>query len=269
MKSNINKELSALVRPLDFFKPDPKNARAHPPRSIMAIKQSLRDFGQQKPVVALKSGVLVAGNGMLTAAKELDWDGLAVVIFEDEKTAKAYALADNRTAELSEWDFEILNDTLATLKLEDVDTSSLGFEAGDFNLGDYGPEGKPAEQVPTEYSTKIDTPIYTPKGEKPELSALTNMIKATELIQKIKASSLSEQEKAFLIQAASRHISFDYQLIAEYYCHASKEMQELMENSALVIIDFNKAIEQGYVAMTEELGKIYERAYKDEEDDEA
>ncbi len=57
--------------------------------------------------------------------------------------------------------------------------------------------------------------------------------------------------------AAYRHVVFNYQNIAEYYAHSSPETQNLIENSAMVIIDFNKAIERGFVKLTEDLAEAY------------
>ena len=62
--------------------------------------------------------------------------------------------------------------------------------------------------------------------------------------------------------AAYRHTEFNYGMIADYYCNASKEVQELFENSALVIIDFKKAIENGFIRMTDELLDEYAREYE-------
>ena len=59
-----------------------------------------------------------------------------------------------------------------------------------------------------------------------------------------------------MIEAAKRHNCFNYQKIAEYYAGASKEMQELMEKSALVIIDYDDAIANGYVELSETLKKL-------------
>lgn len=84
---------------------DPRNARAHPPRNMAAIKASLERYGQQKDVVASRDGTVLAGNGVLRAAKELGWTTLSVCWTDLEgPEARAFALADNRTAELSEWD---------------------------------------------------------------------------------------------------------------------------------------------------------------------
>ena len=57
---------------------------------------------------------------------------------------------------------------------------------------------------------------------------------------------------------AQRHIVFNYEDIAEYYAHADPEMQELMEELTLVIVDFENAIEQGFVEISEEVLSRYE-----------
>ena len=108
------------------------------------------------------------------------------------------------------------------------------------------------EDTPQEkYTTKVATPIYEPQGLPVELGACMDIEKYAALTKKIDASSLSDQEKEFLRLAATRHIVFDYQSIAEYYAgKATKEMQEHMEDSALVIIDIDSAIARGYVLLS-------------------
>jgi 1-aminocyclopropane-1-carboxylate deaminase/D-cysteine desulfhydrase-like pyridoxal-dependent ACC family enzyme len=81
--------------------------------------------------------------------------------------------------------------------------------------------------------------------------------KTKQLIREIEQSGLPKEEKDFLIEAAKRHSVFHYERIAEYYAQSSREMQELMEKSALVIIDFGKAIELGYVRLCEEIKNQY------------
>jgi hypothetical protein len=109
------------------------------------------------------------------------------------------------------------------------------------------------------YTQKINTIIYEPKNNKPHISQLVDQSKTNKLIKKIKESSIREEEKLFLIEAAKRHNVFDYSKIADYYAHSSKEMQELMEDSALVIIDFKKAIEQGYVNLSKNIADAYKK----------
>lgn len=118
------------------------------------------------------------------------------------------------------------------------------------------------KKIESKYSTKVATPIYEPKQERPpRLSELCDKRDARKLIAHIKASNISEKEKEFLIAGASRHFAFNYDKIAEYYCHASKEVQALMEDSALVIIDFEKAIEKGYVNLSNEIANGYLKDY--------
>jgi hypothetical protein len=156
-------------------------------------------------------------------------------------------LADNRLAELSGWDDELL-------RLEINALESVGFAMDIFGFDDMDEDNS---QSDIDYSKKIITPIYTPKGDKPDIKSLVDTSTAEHLILKINESSVDDAEKEFLINAANRHKVFDYHAIAEYYCHSSKEMQELMEQSALVIIDFEKAIENGYVQMSKKLTDIY------------
>ena len=82
---------------------------------------------------------------------------------------------------------------------------------------------------------------------------------------KIEASNLNDDEKTFLKDAAARHNIFNYELIADYYAHSNKEMQELMEESALVIIDFEKAIQSGYVRLCEDIKRQFLEDYQNEE----
>lgn len=111
------------------------------------------------------------------------------------------------------------------------------------------------------YTTKIQAPIYKPRGIKPHIFELVDKSKTHRLIREIDASSLSFEEKNFLIDAARRHNVFNYEKIADYYANASKEMQELMERSALVIIDFEKAIQLGYVKLCEDIKNQYLQEY--------
>lgn len=114
----------------------------------------------------------------------------------------------------------------------------------------------------SEYTSKILAPIYLPKNKKPDIFALVDCSKSRQLVKKIIASGVSEKEKEFLIAAAQRHNVFSYKLIADYYAHASSEMQSLMEESALVIIDFDKAIQNGFVKFSEEIKKLYVEEYE-------
>lgn len=110
----------------------------------------------------------------------------------------------------------------------------------------------------TKYSRAIRIPQYEPKNECPHLDSLVSLDKYSKLLANINKSSVSEEQKKFLRFAASRHIVFNYSLIADYYAHADKEMQELMEQSALVILDIDDAIANGYVTLSEKMKQLVE-----------
>jgi len=120
---------------------DPANARKHSEKNLEAISSSLSRFGPARSIVIDKNGVVRAGNGTLEAARaagvkkvrvvQADDGELVAVLRSDWTDAEAagYAIADNRTAELGEWDDEVLRRTIAELK--DTDTEmldSLGFD---------------------------------------------------------------------------------------------------------------------------------------------
>lgn len=105
----------------------------------------------------------------------------------------------------------------------------------------------------SKYSKKINAPIYEPKNKKPYPIELYDNTKSLRLINEIENSSIPEDEKKFLIEAAKRHTVFNYEKIADFYAHSNKEVQNLMERSALVIIDFEKAIELGYIKLCENI----------------
>lgn len=119
---------------------DPANVRTHDERNLKAIADSLRLFGQRKPIVVMQADggfVVIAGNGTLEAARLLGWDEIAVAVVPDNWTsdeAAAYAIADNRSAELAAWDEAGLNMQLAELEAAGWEPETLGFD-GNGGLG--------------------------------------------------------------------------------------------------------------------------------------
>ena len=117
------------------------------------------------------------------------------------------------------------------------------------------------KKTETQYTSKIVTPIYEPKNKKPNLIELVNNQKTKRLINEINSSNISENDKYFLIESANRHTVFNYQLIADYYAHSSSEVQKLMEKQCLVIVDFEKAYENGYIKLAHEIANQYFNNY--------
>lgn len=118
---------------IDTLKPDPHNARKHGGKNMESIKASLSEFGQQMPIVVGPDNIVIAGNARLEAAKSLGWKNIAVVRTDlTGKRAAAFAIADNRTSELADWDEQQLADTLRAIA-DDQSSMATGFSADDFN----------------------------------------------------------------------------------------------------------------------------------------
>ena len=109
------------------------------------------------------------------------------------------------------------------------------------------------------YDTKTLVPHYLPSVVKPHIDSLVGIDKYSKLIRDINKSSVSDEEKRFLKFAAARHIVFNYALIADYYANSNEEMQNLMEKSALVILDIDDAIANGYVTLSKDVANILEQ----------
>jgi len=110
------------------------------------------------------------------------------------------------------------------------------------------------------YTKKVAVPQYAPSADKPPIEGLVEYEKYSKLLANINKSSVTEEEKRFLRFAATRHLVFRYALIADYYAHATPEMQDLMEQSALVILDIDDAIANGYVKLSRSIRAILEQS---------
>jgi len=243
---------------IDALIPYTRNSRTHSDAQVAQIAASIKEFGFTNPVLIDQDGGIIAGHGRTLAARKL---GLAEVpclrlSYLSEAQKKAYVIADNKLALNASWDDEMLRIELQELKDLNFDIDVIGFDTSELAEIFSIEQNKSDEENP--YTTNVNTPNYEPTGEKPSLEELYNDEKAMDLIATIKESKLTEKEKQFLMAAASRHIVFNYSKIANFYAHSSKECQELMEDSALVIIDFNKAIENGFVRLTEELNEMFD-----------
>jgi len=240
---------------VDSLIPNPKNNNKHPKEQIERLAKLIKYQGFRNPlVVSNRSGFVLCGHGRIEAAKLAGLKQVPVMYqdFESEAQEYAYLTSDNAIASWAELDLSAVNTEMLDLG-PDFDVDLLGIK--DFVI-DLNEEEK--EEV---YTRKVESPIYEPTGEKPTLSMLFDTEVTDRLLKEIEESNLPYDVKLFLKLAAHRHTKFNYKNIAEYYAHASPEEQNLMEKSALVIIDFNKAIELGFVKLT---GDISEASDNDE-----
>lgn len=117
--------LSVRYVSVDWLKPYDGNAKLHPPEQVERLKQSIVRFGFTNPILAMDDGTVIAGHGRLIAALQLGMGEVPCIVLDglSQDEARAYCLADNRLADLGEWDASALEAEL--LALGDVDQSLL------------------------------------------------------------------------------------------------------------------------------------------------
>lgn len=261
---------------LKDLKPNPANPRKISKEKLKMLSDSIREYGSLDGIVfnrrtktligahqrqkihpdaeitvtesfdpPLLDGTVARGEAMILGHvfpyREVDW--------EPAKEMGAN-IAANKGA--GEWDFPQLSNWLTEL-------DQLNFNL-DLTMFDEKERDKIVSHTGSDeelYTKKIEIPIYEPRGENPAPTELYDVLKTKELYEEIQSSKIPEEIRMFLLVAAQRHTVFNYEKIAEFYAHASKPVQELMEKSALVIIDFDKAIENGFVAMSKEISETY------------
>ena len=229
---------------LDEIKPYENNPRNND-NAVDAVANSIKEFGFKVPIVVDSDGVIVAGHTRYKAAQKLRLQTVPCLVADDlnEEQINAFRLADNKVGELATWDLDTLKAELDNIG--EIDMSEFGFEL-DFDKDD------------DTYTRKIDPPTYEPKEETaPSVDELCDKEKYNDLLRYIDNADIPGEIADFLRLAASRHIVFNYGKIAEFYAHQPKEIQELMESSALVIIDYDKAIANGFVKLTSELESLF------------
>jgi hypothetical protein len=208
-----------------------------------------------RPIVVNDQYEVLSGNMRLRACIEAGMKEVTIIraseLTEDQQ--REFIIKDN--VGFGEWDMDALANEWDAEELQEwgVDLQVYG-----------GEDGQPGESE-NNYSKKVEAPIYEPKNEKPDYLSLFDQERTNELIQEIQSANIPQQEKDFLTIAAYRHTVFNYERIADFYAHSSPEVQKLMEDSALVIIDFQRAIELGYVKLSEEISKLYDEEYPDAE----
>lgn len=239
--------------PIHEVKFHPKNRNNHPKDQIERLAEILKYQGWRYPIkISNLSGCIVSGHGRVLAARHLGLDTVPVERQDYETEEQEYAdlISDNSIAFWSELDLSSINSDIVDFG-PDFNIDLLGIK--DFTVD-------PSEKVNLEnelYTLKVESPVYKVTGDKPTFNEMYDLNKTFELLNEIKAKKLSEDIRLFLEFASYRHIVFNYAKIAEFYAHADKQVQELMENSALVIIDFKKAIDKSFVTLTSQLSEAF------------
>ena len=237
---------------VSLIKPNPNNPRHIKKDKFDKLVNSIKQFPEMleaRPLILNKDNVVLGGNMRLQALIKAGINDVPVIHVDwDADKQSEFIIKDNLS--YGEWDYDIIANEWDVIKLDD-----WGFDLPVNTELDAIDNVESDESI---YTNKISTPIYEPSREKPTVDSLCNTTKFDALTNEIKSSDLNKEEKDFLLFAAARHIVFNYGLIADYYAHSTIEVQNLMEKSALVIIDYEKAIENGFVELSKQLNEILE-----------
>jgi ParB-like chromosome segregation protein Spo0J len=130
MKSNPWPAAKVVTKALSDLTPGEGNARRHSPEQIAQIATSIREWGWTIPVLIDEGGEVIAGHGRIEAARTIGIDRVPCVIARgwSESRKRAYRIADNRLAEMSEWDEDLLLSEISVLLDEDFDLDSIGLD---------------------------------------------------------------------------------------------------------------------------------------------
>ena len=251
---------------IDDLIPYALNSRTHSEQQVAQIAASIREFGFTNPVLIDDQNNLIAGHGRVLAARKLKMSEVPAIIVTglDERKRRALIIADNKLALNAGWD-----DNALKVELEDLTAEFghlMGFDENELNIIFNGSEDALSEELSKNYSRKIQAPIYQITGECPKVSELYDTTKTGDLSARIMEADLSDDVRGFLMAAATRHTIFNFRNIAEFYAHADPEVQKLMEQSALVIIDYDKAIENGFVELTKAMLQQAGKFHRDEDE---
>lgn len=268
--------------PLADLQENPKNPKTH---ELQTVGESISRFGMIDPIVVDgRTGFLIAGHGRKNSLEALrnngetppegvqvtaEGDWLVPVLTgwgsRSDSEANAALIALNRTTEIGGWDDEALAGLLDELAEVDGGLEGVGYDDGSLSelqetLEDIGEENP--------YVRDTNIPHYEPSGEKITLSDLYDLSIFEEKVEEIRAAceagEISDSEAKFLEASASRHIALRFDKAADYYASASATMQKLMEDQALVIVDVDDAIRNGWVKMTSRVGELLDEDMRDE-----
>lgn len=245
--------------------PDAKNLNIGKKKGQQLLNRSFKKYGAGRSILLDKNSQIIAGNKSWEAAKQAGIENV-VIVPSDGKTLIAVqrtdidintpegrdlALADNAVAYFNlKWDKNQLNEFKESGLLSAQNEWSVPLHV--WNVI------KVNDEYISKYAITTESVHYTPSRlTPPTMSEMYDTGKVSELLTNIgsalKNGDISEEEAVFLRAAAWRHAVFNFANIAEYYAHASSRMQELMEESVLIIIDFNDAIDRGLVKLTKDI----------------
>lgn len=218
-----------------------KNPRRFTEKGLKDLKKSLERLGDANIITINYDNTVLGGHARLSVMKQLGYKEVDVKVPDrllDEKEVQEVVVRLNANT-AGEFDNDILEKYY-----DKEDLVEWGYEIPDVDVG-YKDEEE------SKYTRKVSLPIYEIRGENPKIEDMLDTSKADKFKEEIEKAEIPDDVKDFLVKCCTRLYEFDYGKIAEYYAHQDKKVQELMEKIALVLIDLNSAVENGYVELNQ------------------
>jgi len=246
--------------PASELRANPKNWRRHPLSQEAALRGVLEEIGFADALICRETSdglELIDGHLRKEVMEDQTVPVLVVDVNEDE--AQKMIMTLDPLGAMAETDQELFGDLLEQIEFADESVQRM---LEGLNNGSYHPLlAAQKSDGENQYTQILESPIYSPSGPQPYIHELTDRIIADELIDEIRRADLPSDVEEFLLNAAERHVGFNYESIANYYAHSPPDIQALMARSALVIIDYNQAIENGFVRLKDGIDAAFNEDY--------
>ena len=250
--------------PLDQLLAHPMNPKIHPRAQTDALKGILGEVGWLTGVIVNRtSNRVLDGHDRIKAAMEAGQATAPVFYVSVPEAQEPYILATfDPVGSLAATDSTILDDLLGDVQTGDSAVQSL-LDGLKNDIAD-ALLAQAADADP--YTHKILSPQYEPSEDVPPVADLFDTSRTQALLTRIDAApAVPDEVRAFLQAAAHRHTVFNFKRIADYYASAPAEVQTLMEESALVILDYDDAVRLGYVRVADKIAQLRREDYGDED----
>lgn len=233
---------------IEDLEPAIYNPRQMTKKQMLDLTESIKRFGLVDLIIVnsnpMRKNIIIGGHQRVNVARSLGFTEVPVYYIDlDEEGERELNVRLNKN--LGEWNWDIL----ASFNIDFL--KNVGFEEKELKIN-FG--------LDDIYTKKIVPPVYTPSGNLPDVKDIYDDEKTKSLIAMVEKLEVSDEVKKFLLSACNRFTVFNYSKIADYYANCdNKEVKDLMEKLALVIIDFDKAIEYGFVKASNEIFNLLEK----------
>ena len=230
---------------------NPMNWRTHPKAQQKAMAEVLDEVGWvQSVIVNRTTGRLVDGHLRVGLAQHRNEAAIPVAYVDlSEEEERLILTTLDPIGALAGTDKGRLNDLLDQVSIQSEELEAMLKELGGAE------EEQPENNI---YTAEVNIPQYEIVGDKPAIAELFDVTKTEALRDEIMKADVPAEIREFLLMAAARHTIFNYRKAAEFYAHAEPAVQRLMEASAMVVIDLDDAIRNGYVAFTQTIAELEE-----------